>query len=199
MDRLVRPPDAHRALVLTHGAGSNADAPLLGALSDALAALRWAVLRVNLAYRVRKPTGPPHPSGAAQDRASLADAVAQLAAETGLPVYLGGHSYGGRQSTMLLAEQPDLVRGLLILGYPLHPPGAPTKRRTDHLPQLRVPTLFASGNRDTFGTPEELAEALTLIPAPHEHLVLTGQGHSLAPKLAPQIAAAWDQFSGKFV
>ena len=108
MDRLSLPKNARAALVLAHGAGTNADAPLLVAVSNALAERDWAVLRMNLAYRVKKPGGPPHPSGAAEDRKSLADAVGEVACETGLPVFMGGHSYGGRQATMLAAEQPSL-------------------------------------------------------------------------------------------
>ncbi|MBY0506565.1 MAG: alpha/beta fold hydrolase [Bryobacteraceae bacterium] len=195
MERLSLPPDATRALVLTHGAGSHADAPLLVALSDELARHQWAVWRVNLAYRLARASGPPHPSGAAADRASLADAIAALAHETGLPVFAGGHSYGGRQGTMLAAEQPDLVRGLLILSYPLHPPKQPEKLRVEHLPKLRTPSLFVSGQRDDFGTPAELAQWL----APHPLVLLEGQGHSLAPKCAARIAEEWNQFSARLV
>jgi predicted alpha/beta-hydrolase family hydrolase len=197
MERLVRPADAHAALVLTHGAGGNADAPLLVALSEALAGRGWAVLRMNLAYRVRG--GAPHPSRAGEDRASLAEAIAAVVAETGLPVFAGGHSYGGRQATMLSAEQPSLVRGLLVLSYPLHPPGQPAKLRVEHLPSLRTPSLFVCGTRDEFGTPEEMASALALVPAVYEHLLIDKAGHSLAPKLAERIADAWVQFSGPLV
>ena len=199
MERFVQPANAHAALVLTHGAGSNADAPLLVALSAALADQGWAVLRINLAFRQQRPTGPPHPSGAAADRASLATAIASLSAATGLPLFAGGHSYGGRQATMLAtmlaAEQPALLRGLLILSYPLHPPAQPAKLRTGHLPLLITPTLFVSGTRDDFGTPSELAQALS----PHELVLLEGMGHSLPPKAATRIAEAWVQFSGKLV
>ncbi len=199
MERFVQPANAHAALVLTHGAGSNADAPLLVALSAALADQGWAVLRINLAFRQQRTTGPPHPSGAAADRASLATAIASLSAATGLPLFAGGHSYGGRQATMLAtmlaAEQPALLRGLLILSYPLHPPAQPAKLRTGHLPLLITPTLFVSGTRDDFGTPSELAQALS----PHELVLLEGMGHSLPPTAATRIAEAWVQFSGKLV
>ena len=199
MERFVCPPDARSGIVLTHGAGSNADAPLLVSLAAALVERGWAVSRVNLAYRVRRPTGPPHPSGAAADRASLAEAVAELQSSTGLPVFAGGHSYGGRQATMLAAEQPSLVRGLLILSYPLHPPAQPDKPRTAHLPSLRTPSLFVSGTKDEFGTPQELEGALALVPAAHELVLLKGCGHSLPPKTANEIAEAWDQVSGRLV
>ena len=195
MERLIRPANARRAMVLTHGAGSNADAPLLVALSAALAEREWAVLRVNLAFRQKRPAGPPHPSGAADDRAGLAEAITSLHAETGLPVFAGGHSYGGRQATMLAAEQPSLARGLLILSYPLHPPAQPAKLRVEHLPALTTPSLFVSGARDGFGTPTELSGAL----AKHQLLLLEGMGHSLSLKAVAPIVEAWVQFVDKFV
>lgn len=192
MERLLRPAAAHSALVLTHGAGSNADAPLLVALSAALSECGWAVWRVDLAFRQKRPGGPPHPAGAAADRAGLAEAIRALQAETGLPVFAGGHSYGGRQATMLAAEQPDLVRGLLVLSYPLHPPAQPLKLRTEHLPSLRTPSLFVSGTRDDFGSPAELSSAL----AGRELLLLEGQGHGLSVKQVPRIVEAWVRFAG---
>ncbi len=79
-------------------------------------------------------------------------------------VFLGGHSYGGRQSTMLCAAEPELVDGLLLLSYPLHPPRKPDQLRTQHLPSLRTPSLFVSGTRDPFGSVEEIEQALKLIP-----------------------------------
>ncbi len=191
MERLIRPADAHSALVLTHGAGSNADAPLLVALGVALAERGWAVWRVNLAFRQKRAVGPPHPSGAAADRAGLAESILQLQRETGLPVFAGGHSYGGRQATMLAAEQTELARGLLVLGYPLHPPAQPLKLRTEHLPSLRTPSLFVSGTRDDFGTPAELTSALE----GRELLLLEGQGHGLSVKVVERIADAWVAFN----
>ena len=195
MERLLRPANARWGIVLTHGAGSNADAPLLIALSAALAEREWAVLRVNLAFRQKRPSAPPHPSGAATDRAGLAEAINSLHVQTGLPVFAGGHSYGGRQATMLAAEQPSLARGLLILSYPLHPPAQPAKLRVEHLPALTTPSLFVSGTRDGFGTPAELSGAL----ANHQLLLLEGMGHSLSPKAVTPIVEAWVQFVGKFV
>ena len=195
MERLIRPANARWGMVLTHGAGSNAEAPLLVALSTALAERDWAVLRVNLAFRQKRPSGPPHPSGAAADRAGLAEAITSLHAETGLPVFAGGHSYGGRQATMLAAEQPSLARGLLILSYPLHPLAQPAKLRVEHLPALTTPSLFVSGTRDDFGTPAELSSAL----AKYQLLLLEGMGHSLSLKAVAPIVEAWVQFVDKFV
>jgi len=97
-------------------------------------------------------------------------------------IFLGGHSYGGRQSTMLCAEDPDLIAGLLLLSYPLHPPRKPDQLRTQHLPNLRVPSLFVHGTRDPFGTIEEIENALELIPAKKKLLTVEGAGHDLGFK-----------------
>jgi predicted alpha/beta-hydrolase family hydrolase len=94
-------------------------------------------------------------------------------------IFLGGHSYGGRQSTMLCAAEPDLVTGLLLLSYPLHPPSKPEQLRTQHLPNLHTPSLFVHGTRDPFGSVEEMEKALKLIPARKELLKVEGTGHDL--------------------
>ncbi len=97
-------------------------------------------------------------------------------------VFLGGHSYGGRQASMLCAEEPDLVSGLLLLSYPLHPPRRPEQQRTQHLPDLRTPALFVHGTRDPFGTVTELERAIKMIPAKTKLLTVEGAGHDLGFK-----------------
>lgn len=165
--------------VLTHGAGGNADAPLLVAAAEALTASQFLVLRYNLPFRQKRSHGPPSPAGAAADRAGLAEAVAEMRSRVSGRVFLGGHSYGGRQASMLAAEQPGLVHGLLLLSYPLHPPDKPGQLRTAHFPALTTPALFVHGTRDPFGTPAELRTALALIPGPAELMEIEGAGHDL--------------------
>lgn len=97
-------------------------------------------------------------------------------------MFLGGHSYGGRQATMLCAAEPDLVVGMLLLSYPLHPPRKPAQLRVQHLPELRVPALFVHGTRDPFGSIEEMESALKMVPAKTELLKLDGAGHDLGFK-----------------
>jgi predicted alpha/beta-hydrolase family hydrolase len=97
-------------------------------------------------------------------------------------IFLGGHSYGGRQSSMLCAEEPALVAGLLLLSYPLHPPRRPEQQRTQHLPDLGTPTLFVHGTRDSFGSIEELQHAMKMIPAKTKLLTIEGAGHDLGFK-----------------
>jgi len=170
------------ALILTHGAGSNCNAPLLVALSETFAAHGYAVLRCDLAFRQERRTGPPFPGNAERDRKSLSNAVAVFRRHFSGRVFLGGHSYGGRQATMLCAAEPDLVSGLLLLSYPLHPPRKPEQLRIQHLPNLRTPSLFVHGTRDPFGSIEEIEQALKLIPAKTGLLKVEGAGHDLGFK-----------------
>ncbi len=180
-------------LVLTHGAGSNAQAPFLIALAETFCAAGFTVLRCDLPYRQVRSFGPPGPGDAARDRAGLRNALAALAKELDFGesspaqrIFLGGHSYGGRQSSMLAAQlsksEPDLVAGLLLLSYPLHPPRKPEQQRTQHLPDLHTPALFVSGTRDPFGTIAEIEQALKMIPAKTKLLALEGAGHDLGFK-----------------
>src|SRR5947199_6147194 len=118
---LHRPEQPNRnGIVLTHGAGSNCQAPLLVAVADEFAAAGLIVLRCNLSYRQARPNGPPSPGGAAADREGLRAAVAALRRIATGRVYLGGHSYGGRQASMLAAADPSVTEALLLLSYPLH-------------------------------------------------------------------------------
>jgi predicted alpha/beta-hydrolase family hydrolase len=183
----LHPPRAEptgEALVLTHGAGSNREAPLLVAVAEAFAARGVLVLRYNLPYRQARPSGPPRPADAAPDREGLREAVAAVQARGAGRVFLGGHSYGGRQASMLAAEDPSVAEALLLLSYPLHPPARPAAPRTGHFPGLRVPALFVHGTRDPFGSIDEVRAALTLVPAPTLLHVVEGAGHDLARRRA---------------
>ena len=207
--------------MLTHGAGSNAQAPLLIALAETFSAAGFTVLRCDLPYRQVRPFGPPGPSDAARDQAGLRNAIAALRNNLDAPrpalslskgladvarrgnsepcvlgkLYIGGHSYGGRQCSMLCAELskeesqeptllsgPLLVSGLLLLSYPLHPPRKPEQQRTQHLPDLRTPTLFVHGTRDPFASIAELEQALKMIPAKTKLLPVEAAGHDLGFK-----------------
>src|SRR5208282_700246 len=176
----------NQALVLTHGAGSNAQAPLLVALAEVFSATGFTVLRIDLPYRQVRSFGPPGPGDAARDRAGLRNAVAAVKKFVTGRIFLGGHSYGGRQCSMLCAELSEedigLVAGLLLLSYPLHPPRKPEQQRTQHLPDLRTPTLFVSGTRDPFGSIAEIEQALKMIPAKTKLMAIEGAGHDLGFK-----------------
>jgi predicted alpha/beta-hydrolase family hydrolase len=174
------------ALVLTHGAGANCQSKLLIALANAFSSAGYLVLRCDLPFRQSRPNGPPFPAMAARDREGLRRAVDMLRSQTPGRIFLGGHSYGGRQGSMLAAEQPQLVAGLLLLSYPLHPPRKPAELRTAHFPQLKTPSLFVHGGRDPFGSHEEMKAALQLIPAQTFLLEVEGAGHELLGKKAQE-------------
>jgi len=169
-------------LVLTHGAGGNANSSLLVALAEAFAGAGFTVLRCNLPFRQDRPSGPPRPGDAARDREGLKNAVAAMRKLVSGRVFLGGQSYGGRQATMLCPETPGLVDGLLLLSYPLHPPGRPDQLRIQHLPKLQAPCLFVHGTHDPFGTIEEIRNALKLIPGKTLLLPVERAGHDLGFK-----------------
>lgn len=168
-------------LVLTHGAGANCRSALLSAMAEAFCAAGVTVLRCDLPFRQARPTGPPIRS-AERDQAGLRAAAAALRRETAGSIFLGGHSYGGRQASMLVAAEPEVAEALLLLSYPLHPPEKPESLRTEHFPSLGVPALFVSGERDGFGSREELEKALKMIPARTELMMAPGVGHELMNK-----------------
>lgn len=138
------------------------------------------VLRCNMAFREQRQKGPPFPAAAAQDRESLRQAVQRLRELAPAEIYLGGHSYGGRQASMLSASEPDLVSGLVLLSYPLHPPRDPSQVRTRHFPELKTPAVFVHGSRDPFGSEQELRAATALIAGPSIIVIAEGAGHDLA-------------------
>lgn len=169
-------------LVLTHGAGGNCQAPLLVALANAFSQAGIAVLRCDLPFRQKRPHGPPPRGSAEADQQGLRAAAQALRGEVAGRLFLGGHSYGGRQASMLAAADPGIADGLLLLSYPLHPPMRPTEMRIAHFPALRTSAIFVHGSRDGFGTHEEFREAMTLIPGRTELLEVAAAGHELLTK-----------------
>jgi len=166
------------AIVLSHGAGLNCQSPLLVALAEAFSDAGIAALRIDLPFRQVRPYGPPTPAAATRDREGIAKAL-EFMRSRAKRLFAGGHSYGGRQTTMLLAERPELASGLLLLSYPLHPPKRPDQPRTAHFPTLRTPALFVHGRRDSLGSIEEMTVALKLIAAATRLLSVEGAGHEL--------------------
>jgi predicted alpha/beta-hydrolase family hydrolase len=188
-------------LVLTHGAGSNCNAPLLVDLAGGFSASGLTVLRCDLPFRQSRPHGPPPRGSSDRDQAGIRAAIACARRETSGRVFLGGHSYGGRQSSILASEEARLVDCLLLLSYPLHPPQKPGELRTAHFSRLEIPALFVHGTSDGFGSNEELASALKLIPARTELLSVTGAGHELLNKtnhhqLPGRIVEVFRSFAG---
>ena len=169
-------------LILTHGAGANCDTPLLIALADAFCASGMTVLRFDLPFRQLRPHGPPPRGSAERDQQGIRETVATMRQQTSGRLFVGGHSYGERQASILAAAEPGLIDRLLLLSYPLHPPRRPDELRTGHFPELKTPALFVHGTRDGFGSTDELIAALRLIPARTELLEIAGAGHELMTK-----------------
>jgi uncharacterized protein len=191
--------DAQAGLVLTHGAGANCESKLLVMVAGAFAQAGFLVLRCDLPFRQVRPYGPPSPGSADRDREGLKRAVAIVRQKTSGPIYLGGHSYGGRQASMLAADEPGIASGLLMLSYPLHPPRRPEQLRTAHWPKLSTPMMFVHGSRDPFATLEEMNSAMALLPGRHMLLEIEGAGHELLgrkakPNFGAQIVAAFTAF-----
>ena len=172
---------ARDGLVLTHGAGGNCGSSMLVALASEFAEAGVTVLRCDLPFRQARPHGPPRGNGS-EDREGLKHAVAAMREEVPGRVFLGGQSYGGRQASMLCASEPQLADGLLLLSYPLHPPGQAATLRTSHFPTLRTDALFVHGTRDPFATTDELRIAMTLIPARTRLIEFEAVGHDLASR-----------------
>ncbi|MFL6450612.1 MAG: alpha/beta family hydrolase [Bryobacteraceae bacterium] len=166
-------------LVVTHGAGANCGSALLVNIATHLASLGWAVLRCDLPFRQKRKLGPPSPAQAPADQDGLRAALRDMRSRIGAEVYLGGHSYGGRQASIVAAEDGSDVPGLFLLSYPLHPPAKPAQLRTAHFKNIQTSCLFVHGTSDPFGSPDEMRTAIGLIPAQTQLISLDGLGHDL--------------------
>jgi len=173
------------ALLLFPGAGSAASHPSLVAIEDALSPL--PVARADFPYRRE---GRRAPDRAPKLLACVVEEAGLLADRTGVDparIVLGGRSMGGRMCSMAVADGLPAA-GLVLISYPLHPPGKPERLRIEHLPALRVPCLFISGTRDAFGTPAELEHHTAAIAGPVTHVWIEDKGHDL--KGQDQVIAA---------
>ena len=164
------------ALLLFPGAGSSSTSPSLVAIERAVAPL--PVQRSDFPYRREGRKAPDRPP---KLLACVIDEAARLAQEAEVPpngIVLGGRSMGGRICSMAVADGLAAA-GLVLISYPLHPPGRPERLRIEHLPSLEVPCLFVSGTRDAFGTPEELEQHTASIRGDVTHVWIDGKGHDL--------------------
>lgn len=178
-------------VVLTHGAGGSRESQLLQRVCDEWARRGWLAVRYNLPYRRRRPKGPPSGSGSG-DRAGIVEAITLCRGLADGPLIAGGHSYGGRQTSMVVASDQASVDVLTLFSYPVHPPGKPERARTEHLPDITVPTVFTHGTSDPFGTLAEVRDAAAMITAPTEVVEITGARHDLGSKTLDVAALAVD-------
>lgn len=177
-----------RALLLTPGAGAGRDQPSLVAVEQALAPDGVPVERVDFPYRK---AGRKSPDRLPVLVATVVEEASSLAARVGVGperIVLGGRSMGGRVCSVAVADGLPAL-GLVLISYPLHPPGRPDRSRTEHLPRLGVPCLFVSGTRDAFGSPDELSAATATVPGPVTHLWIDGGDHGLRRR-DEQVASA---------
>lgn len=166
-------------LVLFHGAGSDRDHSSFLMLEESLAPMK--VARINFPYRQ---AGKKMPDRAPILLQCVRDEIRRCADEWGIDpsrLVIGGRSMGGRMCSMAVASDDDPlhVGGLILLAYPLHPPGKPEKLRTEHLPSVSLPSLWISGTRDTFGTQQELTSAMELLTGEYCTHFFNGAGHDL--------------------
>ena len=192
-DRTETATDTVRAaLILGHGAGAGQRSGFMVDFARALAALGVDVITFNFLYTEQGRKIP--------DRAPTLEACYRAVIETVYAkvtsarhaLFIGGKSMGGRIATQVAAADPELrVSGLVLLGYPLHPPGKPTERRDKHLSAIGRPMLFVQGTRDAFGTPDELAPVMaTMQPPPTVHVVAKGDHSFKLPRKDPAAQTA---------
>jgi predicted alpha/beta-hydrolase family hydrolase len=166
-------------LVLAHGAGAGQRHPFMSGIAHALAARGIDVVTFDFPYMER--------NGRVPDRAPVLEArfreivaaAMERPALRGRRLFIGGKSMGGRMATHLAAQGVEALAGVVALGYPLHPPGKPQQLRAEHLPAITAPVLIVQGERDTFGTPSELAPVIETMRAPVTLHVVAGGDHSL--------------------
>ncbi len=172
------PADAGLTAIFAHGAGDGMESPFLTSVAAGLAARDIRVIRFEFPYMARRRLGG---TSRAPDRTEvLLDSWRSIIAEHGPPdrLVVGGKSMGGRMASMVADEAS--VRGLVCFGYPFHPPGQPERLRTAHLERLRTPTLFIQGERDPFGTRDDVAQYI-LSASITVHWIEDGD-HSLVPR-----------------
>jgi predicted alpha/beta-hydrolase family hydrolase len=172
-------------LALTHGAGGTYDTPSLVAYAEAMAARGMRVVRFNLPY---VESGKKTPGPQARDEACWRDVATALRSETPR-LLLGGRSYGGRMATHAVADGVACA-GLVLLAYPLHPPGKPERLRSAHLERIMAPMLFLQGTRDPFADPTLLARTLAQLPQASRHRLEGGDhGHKVSGRTPTDVAA----------
>jgi predicted alpha/beta-hydrolase family hydrolase len=165
-------------VLLTPGAGSGRDHPALRAIERRLEPLQLPVARIDFPYRREGRRAPDRPPKLIAFLREEAAAFAERIGARPNQLVLGGRSMGGRMCSMVVAEGWPAA-GLVLVSYPLHPPGRPDRLRVEHFPDITVPCLFVSGTRDPFGAPDEMSAHTKAIPGPVTHVWIDGRGHDL--------------------
>jgi predicted alpha/beta-hydrolase family hydrolase len=191
----VYPSSSARALcVVGHGAGAGQNSPFMVQFAKGMAARGVTAATFDFPYVVN---GRSVPDKAPVLEASWRDAIAQARKiSSTLPLFIGGKSMGGRMASHVASQGFPGLAGVFFLGYPLHPPGAPDKRRDAHLPQIQEPMLFVQGTRDPFGTSGEITALLPSLQRAKLHVVPDGD-HSF--KVRAKAGLKQDQVLGSIV
>jgi predicted alpha/beta-hydrolase family hydrolase len=186
----VYPSDsAEAALILAHGAGGGRSSKFMVQAANGLAARGITVATFDFPYMAQGRSVPDKPAVLeAAWRAAIDAARAQLrqgyGEQAGLPLFIGGKSMGGRIASQVAAQRVEGIAGLVYLGYPLHPPGKPDKRRDQHLPDVTEPMLFVQGTRDQFGTAAEIRDLLPRLNARATLFEVPDGDHSFAVRVS---------------
>ncbi|HVC68823.1 MAG TPA: alpha/beta family hydrolase [Acidimicrobiales bacterium] len=168
-------------LILTPGASAGRDQPALVAVDNALTADGLRVERIDFPYHLAGRRAPDRPPVLIATVTAASDALSVALGVPAARLALGGRSMGGRICSMAVAEGLAAA-ALVLISYPLHPPGKPDRPRTEHLGSLDLPCLFVSGTRDAFGSRAELEAATAAIPGPVTHVWIEGGDHGLRGK-----------------
>src|SRR5262245_3210914 len=184
-------PAVGAALILGHGAGAGQQSPFMVDFARALAKLGLDVLTFNFLYTQQRRKIPDRGPALEACYRSVIEAARTKVATAARFLFIGGKSMGGRIATQVAAGDPALpVTGLVLLGYPLHPPGRPTEKRDKHLPSIERPMLFVQGDRDAFGTPSELEPIVSsLRPTPTLRPVAGGDHSFKVSRRDPAVQA----------
>jgi predicted alpha/beta-hydrolase family hydrolase len=175
--RLNGPSDASRTIVLAHGAGTGMDSPFMNFFAADLAQRGYRVMRFEFPYMESyRKTGKKMPPDRQDVLVSTWQQIVELVGSQRLVI--GGKSLGGRIASLIADEAG--VTGLICLGYPFHPVGKPNQLRVEHLRTIKTPTLIVQGERDPFGSREEVG-TYQLSPAVRLHWAADGD-HSLKPR-----------------
>jgi len=189
---LIYESGADAALVLGHGAGAGQRSAFMVEFARALAALGVDVVTFNFLYTEQRRRIPDRGPALEACYRAVVGAVREQLASARAFLFIGGKSMGGRIATQIAAADRSLpIAGLVLLGYPLHPPGRPQQRRDAHLPAIGRPVLIVQGSRDSFGTPPEFESlSRSMKPAPMLHVVAGGDHSFKASRHSPQAQAA---------
>ena len=183
-------------LVLGHGAGAGQTSGFMVQVAKGLAARGVDVLTFNFLYTEQRRKAPDRTEVLEACYRAAVAAARSHAAFAGNKVFVGGKSMGGRIASHLAAagdETAAALSGLVLLGYPLHPPGRPDQLRVAHLPNIRVPVLVIQGERDPFGSPEELRPHFAALGSRATIHVVAGGDHSLAVRGGGRVQAALEE------